>query len=119
VYASPKPDGNVVFTFRQSKENVFSFLRLSFSKQKKTRELGRLENLRILCLEDIRNLAYPHFSFTRGRVRTPAGATTSGKMLRLLKCIRPAACFQVDEAPTGHPNTAELFVTVREWPDHR
>ncbi len=74
-------------------------MRLSFSKQKKTGELGRLENLRILCLEEIRNLAYPHFSFTRGRVRTPAGAlytTTSGKLLRLLKCIRPAAGFQVD-----------------------
>jgi hypothetical protein len=35
-------------------------------------------------------------------------------MLRLLKYIRPAAGFQVDEAPTSHPNTAELFATVRE-----
>jgi hypothetical protein len=30
------------------------------------------------------------------------------------KCIRPAAGFQVDEAPTSHPHTAELFASVRE-----
>jgi hypothetical protein len=35
-------------------------------------------------------------------------------MLRLYKCIRPAAGFQVDEAPTNHPHTAELFATVRD-----
>ncbi len=35
-------------------------------------------------------------------------------MLRLYKYIRPAAGFQVDEAPTSHPHTAELFATVRD-----
>jgi hypothetical protein len=35
-------------------------------------------------------------------------------MLRLYKCIRPAAGFQVDEAPTNRPHTAELFATVRD-----
>jgi hypothetical protein len=35
-------------------------------------------------------------------------------MLRLFKCIRPAAGFQVDEAPASNPHTAELFATVRE-----
>jgi hypothetical protein len=35
-------------------------------------------------------------------------------MLRLYKCIRPAAGFQVDKAPTNHPHTAELFATVRD-----
>jgi hypothetical protein len=35
-------------------------------------------------------------------------------MLRPYKCIRPAAGFQVDEAPTNHPHTAELFATVRD-----
>ncbi len=35
-------------------------------------------------------------------------------MLRLFKCIRPSAGFQVDEAPTSHPHTAELYATVRE-----
>jgi hypothetical protein len=35
----------------------------------KTREKSMLENLRIPCLEKIRELAYPHFSFTRGRVK--------------------------------------------------
>jgi hypothetical protein len=34
--------------------------------------------------------------------------------LRLYKCIRPAAGFQVDEAPTNHPHTAELFATVHD-----
>ncbi len=36
---------------------------------KKPREKARLVNLRIPCLEEIRELAYPHFSFTRGRVK--------------------------------------------------
>jgi hypothetical protein len=39
------------------------------TKWKKPRERSRLENLRIPCLEEIRQLAYPHFSFTRGRVK--------------------------------------------------
>jgi hypothetical protein len=34
------------------------------SRNEKTREKSRLENLRIPCLEEIRELAYPHFSFT-------------------------------------------------------
>jgi hypothetical protein len=38
-------------------------------KKWKTREKSRLGNLRIPCLEEIRELAYPHFSFTRGRVK--------------------------------------------------
>jgi hypothetical protein len=99
---------------------VFSFLRLSFSKQKKTRELGRLENLRILGLEEIRNLAYPHFSFTGGRVRTPAGATTSGKMMRLLKVLQACGWFSSGRgsyhaATPTPPSFSPLFV---KWPDH-
>ncbi len=35
----------------------------------KTREKLWLENLLIPFLEDIRELAYPHLSFTRGRVK--------------------------------------------------
>jgi hypothetical protein len=35
----------------------------------KKREGARLINMRIFCLEEIRELAYPHFSFTRGRVK--------------------------------------------------
>jgi hypothetical protein len=35
-------------------------------------------------------------------------------MLRLYKCIRPAAGFQVVEVPTSHPHTAELLATVRD-----
>jgi hypothetical protein len=39
------------------------------NKNEKTRERARLINLRIFCLEEIRNSAYPHFSYTRGRVK--------------------------------------------------
>jgi hypothetical protein len=39
------------------------------NKNEKTRERARLINLRIFCIEEIRNLAYPHFSFTRGPVK--------------------------------------------------
>ncbi len=75
-----------------------------------------VRNLRSPCSEEIRELLNPHFSFTCGRVRTPTGDLLFlySQNAATLQVHPPCGGFQVDEAPTNHPHTAELFATVRD-----
>ncbi len=64
------------------------------------------ENLRSPCSEEIRELVNPHFSFTRGRVKTPTGdfLYSSSQNVATLQ-VHPARSWVPDGRGTHQPSS--------------